>query len=121
MNRVNFTLMLKFGFGMFFECQPKKIEWHPFLFSDAMQYRRMFVYDIMEHSNLIVIGLIILMRPEITMAIKCFFILLVADMLEYWATGSEVWYFWHGFPVSFNTFQIIIFGIVCWYEELKNA
>lgn len=106
---------------MAFEMMPKKVEWHPFLFSTEMQYLRPFVYYIFEHINYAIACAIIWIRPQVTMTIKCFCILAILDGLEYWATGSEVWFFYHWFPVSFNTLQIIIFGIVCGYEEVKNA
>ena len=92
-----------------------------FLFSDMRLSLEAHIYFICEKFVLIVLAFIIFNEAtEYRTALFVFFLLMVADLIDYAVSYNSVWFYVSRFPVSMNTTKAIIFAGAIINEQWKR-
>lgn len=83
-----------------------------FLFSDMMVTVEYYIFSIFEKFVLIILAYIIANEStEYRNAVWIFFWLMVADLVDYLLTYSDIWFSIDELPVSMNILKSLIFGV----------
>ena len=92
-----------------------------FIFSDMKLSFQMHLYFICEKIILIILAWIIAAEDRhYRNALKIFFWLLVADLLDYCLSYNAIWFNIGWLPVSMNIVKIFIFGSIIAKEWIKD-
>lgn len=79
------------------------------------------IYFIGEKITMIILSYLIYNEAvEYKGALQVFFIIMIADLVDYLLCYGSVWYDLEGFPVSMNTVKCLVFGFTILYVWSKD-